>query len=58
MNILRWRNAKQREGSQPGPDILTELKIELVDAFRGTTRTLEINRDEFCMNAVGRAGTL
>jgi molecular chaperone DnaJ len=35
--------------------------LELVDAFRGTTRTIKINRDEFCAECSGagwRAGSV
>jgi molecular chaperone DnaJ len=61
MNILGWWLFKARGRSQPGLDILMKLEIELVDAFRGTTRTIEIRRDEFCAQCSGsgwRAGSI
>jgi molecular chaperone DnaJ len=38
----------EREKEQPGPDIVMELEIELDEAFRGTSRIIELNRDDYC----------
>ncbi len=51
----------RRRGPRPGPDLLLKLEIELVEAARGTTRTLEVNRQDFCGECQGsgaRKGTV
>jgi molecular chaperone DnaJ len=51
---------QQRRGPRPGPDLLMKLEIELVEAARGTTRSVEISRQEFCGECNGsgaRKGT-
>jgi molecular chaperone DnaJ len=51
---------ERRRGPRPGPDLLMKLEIELVDAARGTTRSIQINRQDFCSDCRGsgaRKGT-
>src|SRR3954454_16740165 len=51
----------RRRGPRPGPDLLLKLEIELIEAARGTTRTIEVNRQEFCNECQGsgaRKGTV
>ena len=51
---------ERRRGPRPGPDLLMKLEIELVEAARGTTRSIEVNRQEFCNDCRGsgaRKGT-
>jgi molecular chaperone DnaJ len=38
----------ERKQEPAGPDIVMEMEIELDEAFRGTYRTIELNRDEYC----------
>jgi molecular chaperone DnaJ len=50
----------RRQGPRPGQDILIRLEVDLLEAARGTTRTIEFNRHEFCGECGGsgaRAGT-
>ena len=52
---------ERRRGPRPGPDLLMKLEIELVEAARGTTRTIEVNRQEYCGECRGlgaRKGTV
>ena len=52
---------ERRRGPRPGPDLLMKLEIELVEAARGTTRTIDVNRQEFCGECHGsgaRKGTV
>src|SRR3954468_22627812 len=39
---------ERRRGPRPGPDLLMRLEIELVEAARGTSRSIEVGRQEFC----------
>ncbi|MGC1721995.1 MAG: molecular chaperone DnaJ [Isosphaeraceae bacterium] len=51
---------ERRRGPRPGPDLLMKLEIELVEAARGTTRSIEVSRQEFCSDCRGsgsRKGT-
>lgn len=51
----------RRRGPRPGPDLLMKLEIELVEAARGTSRTIEVSRQEFCAECRGsgaRKGTV
>jgi molecular chaperone DnaJ len=51
----------RRRGPRPGPDLLMKLEIELVEAARGTSRTIEVSRQEFCGECRGsgaRKGTV
>jgi len=51
---------ERRRGPRPGPDLLMKLEIELVEAARGTSRTIEVSRQEFCSDCRGsgsRKGT-
>jgi molecular chaperone DnaJ len=43
----------RRRGPRPGPDLLMKLEIELVEAARGTSRTLEVGRQEYCAECRG-----
>ncbi len=50
----------RRRGPRPGPDLLMKLEIELVEAARGTSRSIEVSRQEFCSDCRGsgsRKGT-
>jgi molecular chaperone DnaJ len=52
--------AERRRGPRPGPDLLMKLEIELIEAARGTSRTVEVSRQEFCGECRGsgaRKGT-
>ncbi len=52
---------ERRRGPRPGPDLLMKLEIELVEAARGTTRTIDVSRQEFCSECRGsgaRKGTV
>lgn len=51
----------RRRGPRPGPDLLVKLEVDLIEAARGTTRTIEVNRQEFCGDCNGsgaRKGTV
>jgi molecular chaperone DnaJ len=51
---------ERRRGPRPGPDLLMKLEIELVEAARGTTRKIDVARQEFCTECRGsgaRKGT-
>src|SRR5262245_16045955 len=51
---------ERRRGPRPGPDLLMKLEIELAEAARGTSRTIEVNRQDFCSECRGsgsRKGT-
>jgi molecular chaperone DnaJ len=51
---------ERRRGPRTGPDLLMKLEIELVESARGTTRTLEVGRQDFCGDCGGtgaRKGT-
>jgi molecular chaperone DnaJ len=52
--------AERRRGPRPGPDLLMKLEINLVEAARGATRSIDVNRQEFCTECRGsgaRKGT-
>jgi molecular chaperone DnaJ len=52
---------ERRRGPRPGPDLLMKIEIELVEAARGTSRSIEVNRQEFCNECRGsgaRKGTV
>jgi molecular chaperone DnaJ len=44
---------ERRRGPRPGPDLLMKLEIELVEAARGTSRAIEVSRQEFCTDCRG-----
>jgi molecular chaperone DnaJ len=44
---------ERRRGPRPGPDLLMKLEIQLVEAARGTSRTIEVSRQEFCSECRG-----
>src|ERR1700677_730414 len=46
--ILGWWLSRGPRPARPGSDILMELELDLVEAARGTTRTIKINRHEPC----------
>jgi len=51
----------RRRGPRQGPDLLMRLEITLSEAARGTSRTIEVNRQEFCGDCDGsgaRKGTV
>jgi molecular chaperone DnaJ len=51
---------ERRRGPRTGPDLLMKLEIELAEAARGTTRQVEVVRQEFCSECRGsgaRKGT-
>lgn len=51
---------ERRRGPRPGPDLLMKVEIDLVEAARGTTKTLEVSRHDFCGECHGsgaRKGT-
>lgn len=51
----------RRRGPRQGPDLLMRLEITLSEAARGTSRTIEVNRQEFCGECDGsgaRKGTV
>jgi molecular chaperone DnaJ len=52
---------ERRRGPRPGPDLLMRLEIELTEAARGTSRSIEVNRQDFCGECRGsgaRKGTV
>ena len=52
---------ERRRGPRPGPDLLMKLEIELIEAARGTSRGIEVSRQEFCAECRGsgaRKGTV
>ena len=51
---------ERRRGPRPGPDLLMKLEIDLVEAARGCSRTIDVTRQEFCTDCKGsgaRKGT-
>ncbi len=44
---------ERRRGPRTGPDLLMKLEIQLVDAARGASRTIEVSRQEFCTECRG-----
>jgi molecular chaperone DnaJ len=52
---------QRRRGPRPGQDLLFKLEIELQEAARGTTKSIDVNRQEFCPDCKGsgaRKGTI
>ncbi len=47
---------ERRRGPRPGPDLLFKLEIELLEAVRGCTRTIDISRHDFCGECRGSGG--
>ena len=50
----------RRRGPRPGQDLLMKLEIDLEEAARGSTRSVEVNRQELCEDCSGtgaRKGT-
>lgn len=51
----------RRRGPRPGQDLLMKLEIDLVEAARGTTKPIEVMRQEYCGECNGsgaRKGTV
>src|SRR5438876_5184040 len=44
---------QRRRGPRPGQDLLMKLEIELQEAARGTTKPVELSRQEFCTDCNG-----
>src|SRR5580704_9239599 len=44
---------RPRHGPQPGRDLQVSIELELVEAARGTTKTISIARDELCTECSG-----
>src|SRR4051794_1905857 len=44
---------ERRRGPRQGPDLLMKLEIELTEAARGTSRSIEVGRQEFCAECRG-----
>src|SRR3954451_12593270 len=52
---------QRRRGPRPGQDLLFKLEIELQEAARGTTKPIDVNRQEQCSECKGsgaRKGTI
>src|SRR5208283_346569 len=52
---------ERRRGPRAGPDLLMKLEIELVEAARGTTRSIDVTRQDYCGECRGagaRKGTV
>ena len=52
---------QRRRGPRPGQDLLFKLEIELEDAAKGATRSIEVTRQEYCGECNGsgaRKGTV
>jgi molecular chaperone DnaJ len=52
---------QRRRGPRPGQDLLYKLEIELVEAARGSTKTIDVKRQEHCGDCRGggaRKGTV
>jgi molecular chaperone DnaJ len=52
---------QRRRGPRAGQDLLMKLEIELQEAARGTTKPIELSRQEFCQDCNGsgaRRGTV
>lgn len=52
---------QRRRGPRPGQDIVARLEIDLIEAARGATKTIEMNRNETCGDCKGsgaRKGTV
>jgi molecular chaperone DnaJ len=49
-----------RHGPQPGRSLRVEMQLDLAEAYRGTTKTLTVTREELCTDCAGsraRRGT-
>ncbi len=44
---------QRRRGPRPGQDLLFKLEIELLEAARGATKTIDVNRQEYCGECKG-----
>ncbi len=44
---------QRRRGPRPGQDLLLKIEIDLVEAARGTTQPIELNRQEYCGECKG-----
>src|SRR3954449_12166436 len=44
---------QRRRGPRAGQDLITRLEIDLIEAARGATKTLEMNRNETCPDCKG-----
>src|ERR1700749_636291 len=44
---------QRRRGPRPGQDLLMKREIELIEAARGTTKAVELNRQELCTECRG-----
>ena len=44
---------QRRRGPRPGQDLLMKMEIDLIEAARGTTKTIEISRQELCGDCRG-----
>jgi molecular chaperone DnaJ len=51
--ILGWWLFRGPRPARPGSDILMELEMDLIEAARGTTRTITLNRHEPCAECAG-----
>jgi molecular chaperone DnaJ len=52
---------QRRRGPRPGQDLLYKLEIDLVEAARGTSKTIDVQRQEYCGECKGtgaRKGTI
>ena len=52
---------QRRRGPRPGQDLLYKLEIDLVEAARGSTKPIEVTRQEYCNECKGsgaRKGTI
>jgi molecular chaperone DnaJ len=52
---------QRRRGPRPGQDLLYKLEIELVESARGVTKTIDVTRQEYCVECRGsgaRKGTV
>jgi molecular chaperone DnaJ len=52
---------QRRRGPRPGQDLLFKLEIDLLEAARGTTKPIDVNRQEYCNECKGsgaRKGTV
>jgi len=53
--------SQRQRGPRPGQDLITRLEIDLIEAARGTSKTVELNRNETCGDCKGsgaRKGTI
>ncbi len=60
-NLFGDMFGQRRKGPRPGQDILARMEIDLNEAARGATKTIELNRNEPCPDCKGsgaRKGTV